>query len=121
MRPLLILSLFLFLGLSSFGQLYNTATSPIKVTNELNYILGIGNQEENMFFDVLNNLQDNVSIKVYAVCESHHIIGITVQDNEYESYDVIHDLLMNKYPTLILYRKKGSILKNDCKDEILKQ
>jgi hypothetical protein len=110
-----------FLSLSSVGQLYNTKSIPIKVVSESQYILGIGNQEESMFLDVLTYLENNTSIRVYAVCEQHRVIGVKVMDNVYRSYDVINELLISQYPSLLLYRKNDTIFKLDCKDEIAKQ
>ena len=88
---------------------------------ETKYIIGIGNEEIGMFNDVLANLQNSSTLKVYAVCETHRIIGITVQNSAYKSYDVLRDQLLNDYPTLLLLKKDETIFNLDCKNEILKQ
>ncbi len=88
---------------------------------ESKYIIGIGNEEISMFNDVLANLQNTPNLKVYAVCETHRVIGITVQNSAYKSYDVLRDELFNKFPTILLFQKDDTILNVDCKDEILKQ
>lgn len=74
-----------------------------------------------MYFEVLGNLQNNTAIKVYAFCETHRIIGITVENNDYKSYDEVRNELVNEYPALLLFRKDNSIFSLDCKEETLKQ
>ena len=88
---------------------------------ESRYIIGIGNEEMSMFKDVLANLQNSSTLKVYAVCETHRIIGITVQNSAYKSYDVLRDQLLSEFPDILLFQKNDSIFNLDCKNEILKQ
>lgn len=86
-----------------------------------NYIIGIGNEDISMFNDVLISLQSNSTLKVYAICETHRAIGITVQNSAYKSYDVLRDQLLNEFPDIIVLKKDDSIFNLDCKNEILKQ
>lgn len=103
------------------AQTSRTSSSISPSINVTKYIIGIGNEESKMFYDVLNDLQNSTSIKVYAVCETHRVIGVTVQNNEFKSYDVLRDQLLSEYPEVLLFRKDETILNLDCKDEILKQ
>ena len=113
-------SLMLF-SLSAVAQVDKTAPVVNQLKTESRYVIGIGNQEIGMFKDVLANLQNSSTLKVYAVCETHRIIGITVQNSAYKSYDVLRDQLLNDYPTLLLLKKDETIFNLDCKNEILKQ
>lgn len=89
---------------------------------ESRYVIGIGNEGEmSMFNDVLANLQNSSTLKVYAVCETHRVIGITVQNSAYKSYDILRDQLLSEFPTILLFQKDDSIFNLDCKNEILKQ
>jgi len=113
-------SLMLF-SLSAVAQVDKTAPVVNQLKTESRYVIGIGNQEIGMFKDVLANLQNSSTLKVYAVCETHRIIGITVQNSAYKSYDVLRDQLLSEFPTILLFRKDDSIFNLDCKNEILKQ
>jgi hypothetical protein len=124
MRSTLILFILLFtFSLSSIGQVYNTAFVPDKVKREnvTEYIIGIGNQDKNIFLSVFEDLKTDAAINIYAVCETNRIFGISVQNSEYKSYDEVRDNLINMYPDILLFRKNNTIFSKDCKDEILKQ
>lgn len=89
--------------------------------NTEKYVIGIGNDDEKMFLEVLDFLRNTSGAKVTAMCESQNIIAVTVTQNAFKSYDVLRDLLLAEHSSLLLLRKENTILINDCKDEILKQ
>lgn len=103
------------------AQTNRTSSSISPSINVTKYVIGIGNVESKMFYDVLNVLQNSSSIKVYAVCETQQVLGVIVNNYTYKGYDEVRDFLLNEYPDIQLYRKDETILNLDCKDEILKQ
>ena len=121
MKSIYIFFTLFFSSLSAVAQVDKTATVVNQPKTESRYVIGIGNQEIGMFNDVLANLETSSTLKIYAICETHRVIGITVQNSDYKSYDVLRDQLLNDYPTLLLFQKDNSILNLDCKNEILKQ
>jgi len=121
MKSIYIFFTLMLFSLSAVAQVDKTAPVVNQLKTESRYVIGIGNQEIGMFNDVLANLQNSSTLKVYAVCETHRIIGITVQNSAYKSYDVLRDQLLNDYPTLLLLKKDETIFNLDCKNEILKQ
>lgn len=118
---ILFVSLFLFNFFAKAQVVNNNRTeSAIGAIKTSNYIIGIGNPDQKMFLDVFDYTKTIVGSRIYAVCETQQVIGITVRNNEFKSYDVLRDLLLSQFPTLMLFRKDDSILNNDCKNEILK-
>ena len=118
-----ILTILLFISSFSYSQLLtlaNPSPTPNTVPSE-SYVIGIGNSEIEMYADILDYLQNKEAVEVYAVCESHHIIGFRVLNSVYKSYDIIRDQLQLDYPELILLRKNETIFTKDCSEEILKQ
>ena len=119
MRSLLIIFILLLISISTIGQTHNEI--PVALDGESKYIIGIGNSEQNMFFDVLQYLQNSAIIKVDAICETHRVIKIKVLNSNYKSYEMISIQLLDEFPALLLFRKEDSIFTTDCKGEILKQ
>lgn len=120
MRFIMLLTL-LSISTLGFSQLTsNNIRETVPVKSE-SFVIGIGNAGSDMYNNVLDYLQNDNAISVYAVCESHHIIGIKVTNSAYKSYDLVRDLLMNEYPDILLNRKDDAIFTKDCSDEIKKQ
>lgn len=116
----IVLFLISFYAKSQVGT--TTRTQDLIISGaSANYVVGIGNEEEKMFLDVLALIRNTNGVKVTFVCESQSVVAVTVIQNAFKSYDVFRDLLLAEYSNLLLFRKDNTILVNDCKDEILKQ
>ena len=117
----LILSILISVSTLGFSQ--NQLTPQAK-TNSVSYekfVIGIGNSDENFYTNVLHYLENDNAIVVYAICESHKIIGFKVNISLHKDYDTVRDLLLNEFEDLKLFRKEETIFTNDCSDEIKKQ
>ena len=115
-----IITISLLLSISVFSQLTSNTTKEVSPIKGSQYVIGIGNYESGIYNKVIEYLKNDTKIQVYAVCESHRIIGFKTINNAYKSYDIVRDHLQNEYENLILLRKSEAILTKDCRDEILK-
>lgn len=120
-NKLLAVGMFLVTTSSLFAQTEKSPDVSVS-TNVTKYVIGIGNDDDDkMYNEVLNYIKSEGGLRVYATCETQQILGVVVKNSTFKSYDVLRDLLLTQYPTLLLFRKDSSILANDCKDEILKK
>lgn len=119
---------FSFLFILMLGMFVGVSAQNIEEDNQLQsipeaetkYIIGIGNEDISMFNDVLAKLRTNSTLRVYEVCETHRVIGVSVQNSAYKSYDVLRDQLLSEFPDILLFQKNDSIFNIECKNEILK-
>lgn len=119
-NKLLAVGIVLLFGTSLYAQSEKLAETSLS-NNVTDYIIGIGNADSKMYFEVLNYIKNEDGLRVFTSCETQQILGVVVKNSTFKSYDVLRDLLLTQYPTLLLFRKDSSILANDCKNEILKQ
>lgn len=118
---ILIIPIIIILTISGYSQPPSSTTKKNQSIKVSQYVIGIGNYESVFYNKVLQYLKTDTKIEVYAICESHRIIGFKTTNNTYKSYDVVRDLLLTEFYGIKLSRKDDSILINECKDEILKQ
>ena len=116
-----IITISLLLSISGFSQLTSNTTKEASPTKGSQYVIGIGNYESGIYNKVIEYLKNDTKIQVYAVCESHRIIGFKTINNIYKSYDIVRDLLLSYFIDLNIQRKDDSIFSNECLDEIKKQ
>lgn len=117
---ILALGIVLLFTTSLFAQT-NKASAVSLSANTTKYIIGIANEDNKLFNEVLADLQESGNIRVNAYCERNKVIALTVSNNDFKSYDFIRDFLLGEYPTIALFRKEETILNLDCKDQISKQ
>jgi hypothetical protein len=122
MRAIIFLSI-MFAGLIGFSQTLPTPGTAIDINsiNTKKFIIGVGNSGSDIYNNVLEFLQNDNAITIYAVCEGHHIIGFEAKKDIYKSYDEVRDLLISEYPEIVLNKKDDTIFTKDCSDEIKKQ
>ena len=84
------------------------------------FVIGIGGTFD-VYNDVIIFLKDCPYVKIYALCETHQIIGVKILDVKLKDFQDFERYLEKSLGYINLFQKDDKIFLLDCKDEILKQ
>lgn len=120
MKHFLTIAIFLSISCIGFAQTKKSVL-PISSQQSENFIVGIGNTDPSVFFDIITYIETTANISVDKQCETNKILSLKVLTKHYRTYDHVRDMIKIQFPNVILNRKNETILLKDCSDEILKQ